>query len=196
MVCIPEGLPLAVSLAMALSTSSLKKDEILIKNLESVQTCAMLHELLISKTGTLTKGKLDVVKYQLFNQGTVSNDSDKFPDSFNKELGISNELKDIVKETIISNTDVRIECNDKGSTPFYEPKGQELEVGLIQFLMDNEEDVTNMFINRNRFAPKVVQLPFDQEFKRKIVVRQVQEQPDTVRVYIKGAPEYIIPICS
>jgi Ca2+-transporting ATPase len=35
-VAIPEGLPLAVSIAMALSITSLKQDEILIKNLESI----------------------------------------------------------------------------------------------------------------------------------------------------------------
>ena len=35
-VAIPEGLPLAVSIAMALSINSLKQDEILIKNIESV----------------------------------------------------------------------------------------------------------------------------------------------------------------
>lgn len=35
-VAIPEGLPLAVSIAMALSVDNLKKDNILIKNLESV----------------------------------------------------------------------------------------------------------------------------------------------------------------
>ena len=62
-VAIPEGLPLAVSIAMALSINSLKKDEILIKNLESVQTCAMLHDVCVGKTGTLTKGKMSVVKF-------------------------------------------------------------------------------------------------------------------------------------
>lgn len=67
-VCIPEGLPLAVSIAMALSTSKMKKDNILIKNLESVQTCAMLHDICVGKTGTLTEGKLDVARYQLFDQ--------------------------------------------------------------------------------------------------------------------------------
>ena len=36
MVAIPEGLPLAVSIAMALSVKSLKNDEILIKNLEAI----------------------------------------------------------------------------------------------------------------------------------------------------------------
>jgi magnesium-transporting ATPase (P-type) len=35
-VAIPEGLPLAVSLAMALSLRNLKKDQILVKNLDSV----------------------------------------------------------------------------------------------------------------------------------------------------------------
>lgn len=70
-VAIPEGLPLAVSIAMALSISSLKKDEILIKNIESVQTCAMLHDLCVGKTGTLTKGKLYVDRYQFANQYQV-----------------------------------------------------------------------------------------------------------------------------
>jgi len=62
-VAIPEGLPLAVSIAMALSISRLKADEILIKNLESVQSAAMLHDLCVGKTGTMTKGKMNVVKY-------------------------------------------------------------------------------------------------------------------------------------
>jgi len=35
-VSIPEGLPVAVSIAMAMSTESLKKDHILIKKLESI----------------------------------------------------------------------------------------------------------------------------------------------------------------
>ena len=35
-VSIPEGLPLAVSIAMALSINRLKKDKILIKNLEAI----------------------------------------------------------------------------------------------------------------------------------------------------------------
>ena len=55
-VAIPEGMPLAVSIAMALSVTRLKNDNILIKNLEAIQKCAVLDELCISKTGTLTNG--------------------------------------------------------------------------------------------------------------------------------------------
>lgn len=64
-VAIPEGLPLAVSIAMALSISRLKQDNILIKNLESVQSAAMLHHLCVGKTGILTTGKLQVRRYQI-----------------------------------------------------------------------------------------------------------------------------------
>lgn len=65
-VSIPEGLPLAIKIAMALSVDRLKDEGILIKNLESIQTCATLHEVCVGKTGTLTKGELHVQQVQLF----------------------------------------------------------------------------------------------------------------------------------
>jgi P-type E1-E2 ATPase len=70
-VAIPEGLPLAVSIAMALSISRLKKDEILIKNLESIQSAAMLHDLCVGKTGTITKANMNVSKYQIGDAYTL-----------------------------------------------------------------------------------------------------------------------------
>lgn len=66
-VAIPEGLPLAVSVAMALSITKMKNDKILIKNVESVQKCAILHDICVGKTGTLTEGDLHVASYQLVN---------------------------------------------------------------------------------------------------------------------------------
>lgn len=39
-------------------------------------------------------------------------------------------------------------------------------------------------------------IPFDQRFKRKLVARQVSGDPETVRIYVKGAPEFVLPICS
>jgi len=70
-VAIPEGLPLAVSIAMAMSIGQLKNDSILIKNIESVQTCAMLHDVCVSKTGTITKGVLAVKAYQICDQTKI-----------------------------------------------------------------------------------------------------------------------------
>jgi P-type E1-E2 ATPase len=61
-VAIPEGMPLAVSLAMALSIDRLKEDSILIKNLEAIQVCATLHDVCVGKTGTLTQSNMNVEK--------------------------------------------------------------------------------------------------------------------------------------
>lgn len=155
----------------------------------------MLHDLCIGKTGTMTKGKMNVARYQICDQmQSIEHERDTYPDAFMTKVEIQSELKQYIKECIISNTDVHIETDDKEYT--YVPSGQALEVGLIQFLLDNEEDIQHAFLQRNKNAPKLTQLPFDQTLKRKTVIRQVQGNPENVRVYVKGAPEYVIPLCS
>ena len=107
---------------------------------------------------------------------------------------LENDIKKLIIENIYSNTDVRIEINDQ--TYSYEPKGQALEVGLMNFLVDNNEDVPTTFLNRNSQTPMMLQIPFDQYLKRKVVLRQVQGKPEIVRVYVKGAPELVMPLCN
>lgn len=114
-VSIPEGAPLAASIAMALSTQRLKKDNILIKNLEAVQTCSMLHDICIGKTGTITEGLMTVDSYQ-FCDGQVEKNVGK---SFSTSLEVIDSMKDLVTEAIIANTDVRFEANEDKLT--YEP---------------------------------------------------------------------------
>lgn len=48
---------------------------------------------------------------------------------------MSAETKETLFECIISNSDVRIEENDYNM--MYEPHGQEIEVALVKFLVDN-----------------------------------------------------------
>ena len=67
---------------------------------------------------------------------------------------------------------------------------------MVNFLIQNNEDIQQVFIDRNRNQERVVQLPFDQEKKRKIVVRKVPDDNTQVRVFVKGAPEYVIPLCD
>jgi len=123
------------------------------KNLEAIQTCASVHEICVGKTGTLTVGQMKVLKYHICDQqSSTFNDC---IDKFNIDKNIKFELRDLIKECIINNTDVIIE-NSIEDSPRYIPKGQPFEVGLIQFLFDNEEDIPNLFIDRNRYTPKKV----------------------------------------
>lgn len=105
-----------------------------------------------------------------------------------KNAQIPNYLKDRIYEHILNNTDVRIEMNDEEFK--YEPKGQALEVGMIRFLIDNDIDVPQRFIQRNKNARKVVQFPFAQELRRMTTVRVYNDQ--YYCIYTKGAPEYLI----
>lgn len=61
-VCVPEGLPLAVSVAMAFSTDRLKDDNLLIKNLDALEVCGMLSDVITGKTGVLTDANMKVTK--------------------------------------------------------------------------------------------------------------------------------------
>lgn len=65
---------------------------------------------------------------------------------------------------------------------------------MIQFLIDNEYDVPNKFIERNQKHTKLSQLPFDQDLRRMSTIRQIGNEE--VFVYTKGAPEYLIEKCS
>ena len=63
-------------------------------------------------------------------------------------------------------------------------------------MIDTNIDVQQRFIRRNRKTTKLAQLPFDQYLKRKTVIRQVEGNEEMVRIYTKGAPEYVMALCD
>jgi P-type E1-E2 ATPase len=66
-VIVPEGLALAVQMAMSLSITNLKDSKILVKNHEAIQKAAIVTDICVSKTGVLTSGLPTVNKYMLAN---------------------------------------------------------------------------------------------------------------------------------
>ncbi|SSD61508.1 related to Calcium-transporting ATPase 2 [Saccharomycodes ludwigii] len=73
-VAVPEGLPLAVTLALAFATTRMTKDGNLVRVLRSCETMGSATAVCSDKTGTLTKNRMTVVKG--FINGTVFDDSD------------------------------------------------------------------------------------------------------------------------
>lgn len=65
----------------------------------------------------------------------MHDDSLRNNSSFYSNEEYSLEIKDIIFDAIISNSDVRIEIDDVSLK--YIPKGNLVEVGMIEFLMDN-----------------------------------------------------------
>lgn len=59
-VAVPEGLPLAITLSLAYSVMRMKKDGILVRNLDSPEEMGKVDEIITGKTGTLTKSEMKV----------------------------------------------------------------------------------------------------------------------------------------
>jgi magnesium-transporting ATPase (P-type) len=55
-VAVPEGIPLTITLSLAYSVSRMRDDGLLIKNLNTPEVNARIDQIIIGKTGTLTKG--------------------------------------------------------------------------------------------------------------------------------------------
>ena len=73
-VAVPEGLPLMTMLVLSLNMKKLIRDNVLVRKLVGIETAGSLNVLYTDKTGTITKGKLEVITFFDGNQ----NDYAKF----------------------------------------------------------------------------------------------------------------------
>lgn len=60
---VPEGLPLMISLVLMQNTSKMLEHNVLVRKAEGIETAGSLNILFSDKTGTITKGKLEVVEF-------------------------------------------------------------------------------------------------------------------------------------
>lgn len=62
-VCVPEGLPMMVTLVLSSNMKRMLKDNVLVRKLVGIETAGSINILFTDKTGTLTKGELEVINY-------------------------------------------------------------------------------------------------------------------------------------
>ena len=62
-VAVPEGLPLAVSISLAFSVDTMKKDNLLVKKTSACETLGTVNIICTGKTGTLTNNQMAVTKF-------------------------------------------------------------------------------------------------------------------------------------
>ena len=60
---VPEGLPLMISLVLMQNTSKMLDHNVLVRKAEGIETAGSLNILFSDKTGTITKGSLEVVDF-------------------------------------------------------------------------------------------------------------------------------------
>jgi len=109
-VAVPEGLPLAVTLALAFATTRMTKDGNLVRNLRACETMGSATAVCSDKTGTLTENIMSIVRGVFGDSHFDDGDYDRTTqqtshDIFNKQgQYCSKELKNVVLSNIVLNS--------------------------------------------------------------------------------------------
>ena len=89
-VSVPEGLPMMITLVLSSNMKRMLKDNVLVRKLVGIETAGNINVLFTDKTGTLTKGKLDVVSFLDGSGNDINNMSDKLRDLFYMSISVNN----------------------------------------------------------------------------------------------------------
>ena len=186
-VAIPEGIPMTIGISLAYSVLTMfEKDNLLVRDLTSVEEMGMIQEIILGKTGTMTTEEMQVLQFY-FQDGLYKNSR---RDSL-KNLHLNETIIDTVIESIVFNNSAYIEMTENS---FYAPVGNGTEVSLLKWLQDAEVPVHEI-IKHKQIAGKVrYTLPFESRLRQSVIAVEHPDfaENDTVRVYIKGAPETLL----
>ncbi len=167
-VSVPEGLPMMITLVLSSNMKRMLKDNVLVRKLMGIETAGSLNILFTDKTGTLTKGELEVV-------GVMFGNLDYYQDK--ERLKSSITYYNTLKKAILSNTNCVYSAEKK------------------MWIGGNATDkaVVNYLGESNYAVKKIKEVPFDS--KNKYSYTKVIEG-DRESVYYKGAPEVLLDKCK
>ena len=169
-VAVPEGLPMSVTLSLALNMRRMLQTNNLVRKMHASETMGAITVICTDKTGTLTKNQMSVSKADFF---------------ISKSNGGSDDREGmIVQEAISVNTTAHL---DRKQTPI-KAIGNPTEASLLLWLEDNKID----YMSRRLQVKVVDQLTFSTKHKYMATMVISNLWNGQKVVYIKGAPEVIL----
>ena len=197
-VAVPEGLPLAVTLALAFATTRMIKDNNLVRHLKACEVMGNATTICSDKTGTLTQNKMQVVAGTIgtthrFGQNGPHDEESNSP--VEREVSIpemvgtlSSTVKELLRKSISLNS-TAFEGDVDGEMTFI---GSKTETALLILA---REHLAMGPVGEERANAKVLHLvPFDSGRKCMGVV--VQLENGKARLYVKGASEIMLGFCN
>lgn len=201
-VAIPEGLPLAVAIALAHSVRQMLRDQNLVRHLNACETAGNATTICSDKTGTLTTNAMSVARVWI--HGGASSACDKaalFPvrrvasTTPSDVRTVSSPSVDRVKvafcEGIALNSTAELMYTESADAQSSSSSGSKTECALLEFIRDYG-DADYRLLRRAARVDRV--LTFSSEKKRMSVVVRVDDA--TCRVYTKGAAEAVLALCT
>ena len=166
-VAVPEGLPLMVTLVLSSNMKRMLKSNVLVRKLMGIETAGNINMLFTDKTGTITKGKLDVIAITDADGNIFKSKQElkKYPSYYTR-----------VKLSLIANNESTYSEDGK-------PIGGNItDRALLKFF---EKEYINYKI--------IDKIPFSSE--KKYSLTEVEYNGKHINL-IKGAPEVLIKNCT
>ncbi len=191
--CVPEGLQVTVSSALAINVLKMVKQHVLVKRLSAVQTLGSVTVICTDKTGTITKGEMTVNKLWVKDRLIEVSGLGYMPAG---DFTINGQpLKEGETKSLDKLLEIAALCNgakidpptdrNKNWSVIGDPTDGALLVAALKYGQSIEELIAE--------KPTIDILPFSFERKR---MSTVHELNGNVLIYTKGAPRNILDLCN
>ena len=217
-VAVPEGLPLAVTLALAYATTRMLKDNNLVRVLKACETMGNATTICSDKTGTLTENKMTVIAGTIgvserfsdkrqtvaeIQKGEEEGGTSAVENKMEGE-GVANEsdetpvqeffystapqVRTLLRESIVLNSTAFEGTDEKGNPEFIGSKTETALLGLAKDYLGMDD------VAVERHNAQIIQpIPFNSDRKcMGCVVKMQRNNKPFHRLYVKGASEILL----
>lgn len=190
---IPEGLPVAVTVALSVGVQRMAARKTIVRRLSAVETLGSTSVICSDKTGTLTRNEMTVTTlYSQDGREIEVTGVGYAPEGDLRMSGRTVAAREIPEIRVL--LEAAIVCNDaqldrsEEKEASWNPVGDPTEVALLTLAMKGGLD-TRMV---HKSLPRIDEIPFDSGVK--MMATQHSRTGRSV-VYIKGAPEVVLDLC-
>jgi Ca2+-transporting ATPase len=191
--CVPEGLQVTVSSALAINVLKMVKENVLVKRLSAVQTLGSVTVICTDKTGTITKGEMTVNKIWVKDNTVDVSGVGYTPVG---EFSLGGKILEKNQSTGIQTLlEISALCNSAKVEPpsdrnrswsiVGDPTDGALSVAALKYGLEIQSVLAQ--------KPTVRVIPFSSKSKR---MTTIHRNGTKLLAYTKGAPRSILSICN
>jgi Ca2+-transporting ATPase len=187
---IPEGLPVAISVALAISMRRMAKENVIVRKMPAVESLGSCTMIATDKTGTLTMNELTVTDICLPDGTILSLDAGQDPDASAVHMpfvhgGDARPLAEALLRAAALPNEARLTEDEDG----WKGIGDTVDVALL--IAARKGGIAQDKAHAR--YPLAGRIPYEPDLK---YAASFHRHEDSIRIFVKGAPETLIEMAD